>query len=464
MVTVFGTLQAILFAQILPAMKSFMMLILSINPIILSLVVASGLIIAKLYEWDTAQQATNKSIESSLQLQTKLKNKVVEGVAIWKQYGAASKEALIQSGITAEQAKKAMEGMFSLSATLSGEDQAKWRARAELYKQVYQDLSSRANSSCAEMLALSGKELEGQRRNEAILKAEMDARRKEEIEAVKQTEAAKEQLRINYLSSIAQKIRLSLMDKQLVMQQERDFAIANAEEMGLSIDEINEYYAQKEYERRTQKLEQILAVTQQMTNQLGAVSSQYFQNKITELDNWATKEKDAVNNSQMSEEQKSAAIQRIDEKLATEKRKIAREQASMEKATSLASAIVNTAEAVVKALTAGPILGPILAGIIGSMGAAQVSLIASQPLPAFEFGGIVPGNSFVGDNMLAAVNSGEMILNRGQQATLFDIANGRGGAAGVTQSINVYLDRRAIASAVVADMPAILRLNGVCPI
>lgn len=61
---------------------------------------------------------------------------------------------------------------------------------------------------------------------------------------------------------------------------------------------------------------------------------------------------------------------------------------------------------------------------------------------AFATGGIVPGNSFSGDNMLARVNSGEMILNRDQQARLFDIAEGNtepGGAGGavINQTINV---------------------------
>ncbi|MCK9583181.1 MAG: hypothetical protein M0Q46_06195 [Endomicrobiales bacterium] len=43
----------------------------------------------------------------------------------------------------------------------------------------------------------------------------------------------------------------------------------------------------------------------------------------------------------------------------------------------------------------------------------------------FTRGGVVGGTSYAGDNVLAAVNSGEMILNQGQQARLFDMANGR---------------------------------------
>lgn len=60
----------------------------------------------------------------------------------------------------------------------------------------------------------------------------------------------------------------------------------------------------------------------------------------------------------------------------------------------------------------------------------------------FATGGVVPGNSFSGDNVLARVNSGEMILNRAQQARLFDIADGNtepgwSGSAVINQTINV---------------------------
>ena len=55
--------------------------------------------------------------------------------------------------------------------------------------------------------------------------------------------------------------------------------------------------------------------------------------------------------------------------------------------------------------------------------------------PAFANGGIVGGSSFSGDNVMARVNSSEMILNRGQQARLFSMANGVGGSS--SQNINL---------------------------
>lgn len=59
--------------------------------------------------------------------------------------------------------------------------------------------------------------------------------------------------------------------------------------------------------------------------------------------------------------------------------------------------------------------------------AAVVAMFAS--LPAFATGGIVGGNSTIGDHNLVRVNSGEMILNGRQQKNLFNLLNGNGGVS-----------------------------------
>lgn len=118
------------------------------------------------------------------------------------------------------------------------------------------------------------------------------------------------------------------------------------------------------------------------------------------------------------------------------------------------SAAAAVAAARAAAATAWMLWGAIAVGV--SIGAAVLAF-GNQ----FAQGGIVPGNSYAGDNVLAAVNSGEMILNRRQQSRLFDMANGMGGGGGGEQTIVVTLDGRVIAQATAENFPAVLRLHGI---
>ena len=66
---------------------------------------------------------------------------------------------------------------------------------------------------------------------------------------------------------------------------------------------------------------------------------------------------------------------------------------------------------------------------VASLSAVVAAAIAAASRPKtqkFAGGGIVGGNSFYGDRVTANVNSGEMILNRSQQARLFQMANSGG--------------------------------------
>ena len=61
---------------------------------------------------------------------------------------------------------------------------------------------------------------------------------------------------------------------------------------------------------------------------------------------------------------------------------------------------------------------------LGAVVATAISAASKPNLQKFAEGGIVSGSSFTGDRVPAMVNSGEMILNKTQQARLFKIANG----------------------------------------
>lgn len=91
-----------------------------------------------------------------------------------------------------------------------------------------------------------------------------------------------------------------------------------------------------------------------------------------------------------------------EEKIREEKRK----SAVFAKVLSIAEAIINTAKAITKALEAGPLLGPILAGVVGALGAIQIAAIIAEPIPQFADGGVAHGLSLVGEQGPELVNFG----------------------------------------------------------
>lgn len=105
----------------------------------------------------------------------------------------------------------------------------------------------------------------------------------------------------------------------------------------------------------------------------------------------------------------------------------------------LLSAMANTALAITQTLAdvTLPTLAKIgLTSLISAAGIAQMAAIgANKPLPpAFATGGVVPGNSYDGDKVLARVNSAERVLTAKQNAAFERLAYG-GGATG---DVKVY--------------------------
>lgn len=112
------------------------------------------------------------------------------------------------------------------------------------------------------------------------------------------------------------------------------------------------------------------------------------------------------------------------------------------KAAALAQAIVATNLAAAQALAVPPAPNFGLAGLAKTAGYINIAAIAATAIngPKFENGGIVPGNSFNGDSITARVNSGEMILNRSQQAELFKVANGQGSSGNLEAKVDALIN------------------------
>lgn len=135
---------------------------------------------------------------------------------------------------------------------------------------------------------------------------------------------------------------------------------------------------------------------------------------------------------EISEEEKNKKILEAQKKAAKEQYRIELWQWTV----SSLQAMANIAQGISKCFAENGPYGFITSALVAAAGAAQIAtIIASKPQsPSFATGGIVPGTSYSGDRVQAMVNSGEMILNRQQQARLFDIANG---AHGGDTNINI---------------------------
>jgi hypothetical protein len=104
-------------------------------------------------------------------------------------------------------------------------------------------------------------------------------------------------------------------------------------------------------------------------------------------------------------------------------------QKAIQVAQIIAATEASAALAATAAAPAGPLAWFATAAGIRATGYASAGLVAGMSVgEAFAQGGIVGGSSTVGDNVIARVNSGEMILNKAQQGQLFAMANGGGGS------------------------------------
>ena len=123
---------------------------------------------------------------------------------------------------------------------------------------------------------------------------------------------------------------------------------------------------------------------------------------IFAADNQRRQEELAALNAQQEEELRLAGDNEqkkdlIRQKYAIKEREVKRRQAEADKRKAILDAIVNTAVGVIKAVALSPLtLGMPFAAIVAAIGAAQIALIAAQPIPKFAKGGAVPSSDING--------------------------------------------------------------------
>ncbi len=96
-----------------------------------------------------------------------------------------------------------------------------------------------------------------------------------------------------------------------------------------------------------------------------------------------------LNSGKISYEQYTARLSQLDTALDKKKRKLAHDSAVRQKALNLANAISGTALAIISAMKTLPFPADLIAaGIAGAMGALQIGVIASEPIPQLATGNL----------------------------------------------------------------------------
>ncbi|MCO4819780.1 MAG: phage tail tape measure protein [Bacteroidetes bacterium] len=183
--------------------------------------------------------------------------------------------------------------------------------------------------------------------------------------------------------------------------------ISNAEERERAISDIEAAYAKKRKQIKKEELDEKdkmarasnaiesflsderVQMAIDAAAQLLDVFTMATENKITLIDQELQKNIEAIEMSGLNEEEKQKKISELEKKADVEKKKLMIKQAKRDKAAAIFSAVINTAVAIGKALDLGFPLGIPAAIVMGALGAAQIAVIAAQPLPQMAEGGLV---------------------------------------------------------------------------
>lgn len=229
--------------------------------------------------------------------------------------------------------------------------------------------------------------------------------------------------RINVLKTIeleegsSLESRIDLIKKEGALRKvEATNSIADIAERNSAIKlieaETQERIRQESKKTFDQQVQQVFELAKAFGSAFSAIADlqkQLSENRIENIQEQQQFELEAIDNSIKTERQKQrereALELRTNRKIAAEKIK----QARLDKSIALFNAIVNTAEAVTKALP-----NPILAAAAAAAGAAQIALIAARPIPKFERGGVIGGRRHSAGGTIVEAERDEYIVNRNQ--------------------------------------------------
>lgn len=163
-------------------------------------------------------------------------------------------------------------------------------------------------------------------------------------------------------------------DKYEKLQDEKAQLAEKTEE---KITAIHESEAEKRKRIQQETFDAAVQTTQQVLGLLGDINDVRNQQDQQRIEGERARVQELLESGAITEKEAIARNKRID----AEEKKVKREAAQRDKNIAIFNAVISTAAAVAKAL---PNL--VLAGIAAALGAAQIAVIASRPIPKFRTG------------------------------------------------------------------------------
>jgi len=192
--------------------------------------------------------------------------------------------------------------------------------------------------------------------------------------------------------------------------------------IGFDPDDPND---QARVEATKATLQGILASASNLASGMISLSQQRKQEDITRMEETAAREN-------WTQDQIQARRQNIEKQALADEKKYR----NLSKALAIGQATMNIAEGVTKALAMGPIIGPILAAVVASMGAVQIGIIRAQK---FARGGLFRGKGGPQDDQnLILASDGEYIVNAVSTARYLPLLEAINAGGRAIQNVSNY--------------------------
>ena len=199
--------------------------------------------------------------------------------------------------------------------------------------------------------------------------------------------------------------------------------------------------AKKELEARKALQEGIISAVQQTISLISQAANNYYQGELDRIEENKNKvlesnQEQIDDNERLHSENKRGDRQyektkndllkqreAAEKKADKERRKLIHEQAVLNRDLAIANAIINTAVGATAQFQAGPVIGAVLAALIIALGAVEIGIIASTPIPSYYKGveKITGKGTETSDEVQANLSVGERVVRASTNRKFFPI-------------------------------------------